>query len=50
MKIPFKSPSKDFYRTSGELKFIFDYLPKDHQDVFADVARASLCRDDTGKL
>ena len=31
MKIPFKSPSKDFYRETSENKFIFDYLPSDHQ-------------------
>lgn len=38
MDIPFKDPSKDFYRESAELKFIFDYLPKDHPVfVYADI-------------
>jgi hypothetical protein len=47
MAIPFKEPSKDFYRESAELKFIFDYLPKDHPVfVYAD----NLWRMDTSAL
>jgi transposase len=38
MTIPFKEPSKDFYRESSELKFIFDYLPEEHPVfVYADI-------------
>jgi transposase len=40
MTIPFKEPSKDFYRESAELKFIFDYLPEDHPVfVYADILK-----------
>jgi len=40
MTIPFKEPSKDFYRESAKLKFIFDYLPEDHPVfVYADILK-----------
>ena len=40
MTIPFKKPSKDFYRESAELKFIFDYLPENHPVfVYADILK-----------